>query len=80
MIFQRINRETMSKEIKVTMPFINNNPKDTEVEIISENIMYSEIEDLSGIQVSDESIKDEALTLCKEISKNIKLLNTLINE
>ena len=68
------------KGIKVTMPFINNNPKDTEVEIISENIMYSEIEDLSGIQVSDESIKDEALTLCKEISKNIKLLNTLINE
>ena len=70
----------MSKEIKVTMPFININPNHTEVEIIGENINYSELSTLSGIQVNNESIKDEALRLCKEISKNVKLLNTLINE
>ena len=67
------------KSITVKMPFVNINSKSEEVEITSEKIIYSEIDNLKGIQVDDESIKKDAFILCKEISSKVKKLNKLLN-
>ena len=68
-----------NKSINVNMPFVNFNSKSNEVDIISDKILYSEIFNLKGIQVDDESIKEDALKLCKEISEKVKRLHKLLN-
>lgn len=71
----------MSKGINIKMPFYHLNNKSVEVEITSENIIYSEIGSSHyGLQVNDHKNYDEILLICKDISNKVKELNTLINQ
>lgn len=65
------------KGIKVTMPFRHLGAKNTEVQIESENIIYSEVCDGYGLQVNDETKRDEIKKLCFEISEKVKELNDI---
>ena len=72
----------MSKGITITMPFLHLKDKSVEVEITASNITYSEIGSTHyGLQLfNDQKNYDKILTMCKSISKQVKELNTLINE
>jgi hypothetical protein len=65
------------KGIKIEMPFLSQGNQHNEVDIISEKFRYSEVFNLVGIQVENEENKEEALKLCKQISKLVKELHEL---
>lgn len=67
----------MEKGIKITMPFRHLGSNNTEVQIESENIIYSEVCNGYGLQVNDETKRIKIETLCFEISKKVKELHQL---
>jgi len=68
----------VNKGVTITMPFYHLNNKSIEVEIISNNITYSEIGSTHyGLQVNDHKNYDKIKKLCMEISEKVKELNYL---
>lgn len=65
--------------ITVKMPFERLNSKYNEVEIKSKDFIYSEICEGYGLQVKDESKREEIKNLCFEISNRVKKLHNLTN-
>ena len=63
--------------IEVSMPFICINENHTDVIIESQNLSYGEIENIGGIQLNDESKREEAIKLCRKISTLVKELHNL---